>query len=107
MTKSVDLKQQLSKALPRVRTSRKHTPLERAQTQRKGAVKLSVSLFPPDLARLDEIKAFMATQGVRAVGDSQALRLALRRSPVDTDMMSIYTAMRTEDGRGGGGGKNA
>lgn len=103
MTKSADLKQLSGKALPRVRTSRKHSPLERAETQRKGAVKLSVSLFPPDLERLDQIKAFMATLGVRAVGDSQALRLALRRSPVDAHMRDIYTAMRSEDGRGSGG----
>jgi hypothetical protein len=107
MTKSAALKEQSSKALPHVRTSRRHTMQERAKGyQPKGAVKLSVSLFPPDLERLDRIKAFMATLGVRAVGDSQALRLALRRTAVDADMLTIYNAMRTEDGRGSGG-KNA
>jgi len=106
MTKSADLKQHLSKALPRPRTSRKHTMQERAKGQQpKGSVKLSVSLFPPDLERLDKIKAFMATLGIRAVGDSLALRLALRRTAIDADMLTIYTAMRSEDGRGGTGAK--
>lgn len=107
MTKSADLKEQLSKALPKAKKNtsiRSNKPVPKV-AQARGAVKLSVSLFPPDLKRLDEIKAFMATLGVRAVGDSQALRLALRRSPVDADMMGIYTAMRTEDGRGGNGAK--
>ena len=55
------------------------------------------------IERLDRIKAFMATLGVRSVGDSQALRLALRRSPLDVDMLAIYNAMRSEDGRGNEG----
>jgi hypothetical protein len=32
-------------------------------------------------------------------------QLALRHSPIDIDMLSIYTAMRSEDGRGGNGTK--
>jgi hypothetical protein len=104
MTKSAELEKQLSKALPHTRTSRKHTMQERAKGhQPKGSVKLLISLFPPDLERLHRIKAFMATLGVRAVGDSQALRLALRRSPVDADMLGIYTAISSEDGRGNRG----
>jgi hypothetical protein len=110
MTKSADLKAQLSKALPKPKAERAHKPRKRGAGKpegtavRKGSVGLSVSLFPPDLERLDQIKAFMATLGVRSVADSQALRLALRRTPIDEDMLAIYTAMRAEDGRGGGNG---
>jgi hypothetical protein len=100
MTKSADLKEQLSKALPKGRGARS-AGARTTSVERKGAVKLSISMFPPDLERLDKIKAFMATLGVRSVGDSQALRLALHRTPIDADM--IYTAMRSEDGRGNGG----
>jgi hypothetical protein len=45
----------------------------------------------------------MATVGVRSVGDSQALRLVLRRSPLDADMLAIYNARRSEDRRGNEG----
>jgi hypothetical protein len=33
------------------------------------------------------------------VGDSQALLLALRRTSIDADMLAIYIAMRSDDGR--------
>jgi hypothetical protein len=32
----------------------------------------------------------MVTLGIRSVGDSQALRLAVRRSPLDADMLDLH-----------------
>ena len=39
-----------------------------------GAEKFSASLYAADLARLDEIKAFMKSRGIRNISDSHALR---------------------------------
>ena len=64
-----------------------------------GAKKLSVSLYPPDLRRLDEIRDFMRSQGVRRLSDSEALRLACRRSALDAELRQLYEDMLQEDGR--------
>jgi len=51
--------------------------------------------------RLDRIKAFMATLGVRSVGDSQALRLALRRATWTCSTSTPTCAAKTEEGTRG------
>lgn len=103
MTKRATLQDRLAQSLDRANT--------RERTARRQAVpppaplaadarcaKVSVSLYPGDLARLDAIRSYMATRG-RHVSDSQAVRLALRTAPLAPDMDTIHDAMRSEDGR--------
>ena len=65
----------------------------------RGCVKLSVSLFPGDVARLDAIRDLMARHGVR-LSTSQAVKLALRTAPLDVAALrQALDAIRLEDGR--------
>lgn len=105
MTKTADnLMEKLTRTLPRAKTPRKkswaHMTETKAADNPTGAVKLSVSLYPPDLRRLDEIRAYMLkTRGVRKLSDSEALRLACRRLEIDAQLAKLYDEMRLEDGR--------
>jgi hypothetical protein len=63
------------------------------------APKLSVSLYQPDIDRLDAIKDFMKSQGFRNLSDSEALRLACRRVEIDGSLIDTYRSMQAEDGR--------
>lgn len=64
-----------------------------------GVIKQSVSLYSPDIARLDEIKDFMREHGVRNLSDSEAMRLACRAVKVGSEFLGIYETMRREDQR--------
>lgn len=65
----------------------------------KGCVKLSISLFAGDVARLDAICALMAQNGVR-LSTSQAVKVALRTAALDVAAMrQALDAIRSEDGR--------
>jgi hypothetical protein len=64
-----------------------------------GVIKQSVSLYSPDIARLDEIKDFMREHGVRNLSDSEAMRLACRAVKVGSEFLGIYETMRNEDQR--------
>ena len=64
-----------------------------------GVIKQSVSLYSPDIARLDEIKDFMREHGVRNLSDSEAMRLACRAVKVGSEFLSIYETMLREDQR--------
>lgn len=70
-----------------------------APAVRPNAPKLSVSLYPYDLGRLDEIKAFMQGRGFRNLSDSEALRLACRAVVIDDRFLELYRSMQDEDGR--------
>lgn len=73
--------------------------VQTAPLARPHAPKLSVSLYPKDLDRLDEIKAFMQQQGFRNLSDSEALRLACRAVPITDQFIALYRDMQMEDGR--------
>lgn len=63
------------------------------------AMKVSVSLYPRDMAALDDIKLFMAGCGFRNLSDSEALRLACRQVKLAASLISDYQEMLREDGR--------
>ena len=65
----------------------------------RRCVKLSISLFSGDVARLDAIRDLMAQNGVR-LSTSQAVKVALRTAPLDAAAMrQALDAIRSEDGR--------
>ena len=105
MTKTADdLLGKLATALPRAKSTEKKPRPSPPQTKMlkpdgRGAKKLSVSLYPHDLRRLDEIRDFMRRQGVRRLSDSEALRLACRRSALDGELRRLYEEILREDGR--------
>jgi hypothetical protein len=63
-----------------------------------GCTKLSVSLFPGDMARLDAICSYMAARGVR-LSTSQAVKVALRTAPLSDALSQALDSIRAEDGR--------
>jgi hypothetical protein len=65
-----------------------------------GAVKLSISLFAGDFARLDAIRDYMAARGHR-LSTSQAVKAALRTAPLSEALTAALDAIRAEDGRRG------
>ena len=62
-------------------------------------IRLTVSLYQPDISRLDEIKDFMKVRGFRNLKDSEVLRLACRAVEIGDHFVSLYQAMQREDGR--------
>lgn len=72
---------------------------DRPDAQVQGVIKQSVSLYTPDIARLDEIKDFMRKHGVRNLSDSEAMRLACRAVKVGEEFLGIYETMLSEDQR--------
>src|SRR3954469_21812906 len=100
MPKNSQLMKQLSKALPRG-SEGKEVPggaVEMGGPVRSlAATKLSVSLYEPDLEKLDMIKAFMQGKGFRNISDSEALRLACRSTNVGDEMIPLYQDMQQED----------
>jgi len=69
-----------------------------AQPQGGGCTKLSVSLFSGDVARLEAIRAYMQTRGVR-LSTSQAVKVALRTAPLSDALAQALDSIRAEDGR--------
>jgi hypothetical protein len=61
--------------------------------------KISVSLYQPDLDKIDEIKIFMLKRGVRNIGDSEAIRLAVRCADITDALLAAHEKMGTEDRR--------
>lgn len=66
-------------------------------TERR-CVKLSISLFSGDVARLDAIRDYMQTRGHR-ISTSQAVKLALRTAAISPELDAALDAIRAEDGR--------
>ena len=77
-------------------------PVARSSTpQQQGRVapKLSITLYPSDFVRLDEIKEFMKGKGHRNLSDSEAIRLACRAVRISEAFVGIYQEMKNDDGR--------
>ena len=77
-------------------------PVARSSTpQQQGRVapKLSITLYPSDFVRLDEIKEFMKGKGHRNLSDSEAIRLACRAVRISEAFIGIYQEMKNDDGR--------
>jgi hypothetical protein len=60
--------------------------------------KLSISIFPADLDRLEAIRSYMAARGHR-ISISQTVKLALRTARLSEDMTAALDAIKAEDGR--------
>jgi hypothetical protein len=97
MAKKDALMSKLSKPFPK--GANKETAASALRIPHVFASKVSVSLYRPDLERLDEIKSFMQTKGIRNISDSEALRLACRSAVIGRDMLERYREMQREDGR--------
>jgi len=69
------------------------------QQQGRVAPKLSITLYPSDFVRLDEIKEFMKGKGYRNLSDSEAIRLACRAVRISEAFVGIYQEMKNDDGR--------
>jgi hypothetical protein len=95
-TRTKDLLSKLKTSLPKPAAKAKP---EKTTAPSARAAKLSVSLYDPDLVRLDAIKTFMGERGYRNISDSEALRLACRLAEIDDRLVDIYLGMRQEDGR--------
>jgi hypothetical protein len=78
---------------------REHVRQNATANQPLRAPKLSVSLYQPDLRRLDEVKAFMGEQGIRNLSDSEAIRLFIRTAEITGAIVGVYREMQLEDGR--------
>src|SRR3954468_20980348 len=81
---------------PRAESLARHSA---SRIPQEGAMKLSVSLYGPDLKRLDEIKTYMQSRGHRNLSDSGALRLAGRAVQITDRFLEEYRQMLSEDGR--------
>ena len=105
MTKTTtnDLVTKLRREFPKKAAKAKRTTDERSRTSpvtNGGAQRLSITLYPTDLERLDEIKHVMLAERVRNLSDSETLRLAVRTSATDgTLLRKVYDAMILEDRR--------
>lgn len=81
--------------------ARKEPPAEARAVEVRKARKVSVSLYPADLARLVQIRRTMLDLGFRNLTDSEALRLAVRLfRNTPKAMAACYRAMQGEDLRG-------
>jgi hypothetical protein len=69
------------------------------RAKQEAAAKISVSVYPKDIARLDELKDFMRQQGIRNISDSEALRIACRALTFSPNCVEVYHDMQKEDGR--------
>jgi hypothetical protein len=76
------------------------TPFLKKQTKTDAtASKISVSVYPKDIERLDELKDYMKKQGIRNISDSEALRIACRALTLSSQCVDVYHEMQKEDGR--------
>jgi hypothetical protein len=101
MTKnaSSQLQDRLARSLDQANRSQAQAPAPALRTV-EGCQKLSISLFPGDLAALNAIRDLLATDG-RRISTSQAVKLALRTAPLDlAAMRQALDAIQGEDRRG-------
>lgn len=66
---------------------------------KQKVVKVSVALYPSDLARLETVRRWMSDRGIRNLSDSEALRLMCRAAELAPRFEDLYRDMRHEDGR--------
>ena len=93
--------QTVRRATPRPAPPRgggKNSDAQQAEVK-EGVIKLSASLYSLDIERLDRIREFMRSKGIRNITDSEALRLACRAVKIDDSFMDIYEEMTKEDRR--------
>ena len=93
--------QTVRRAAPRPAQPRgggKNSDTQQAEVK-EGVIKLSASLYSLDIERLDRIREFMRSKGIRNITDSEALRLACRAVKIDDSFMDIYEEMTKEDRR--------
>lgn len=65
-----------------------------------GSQRLSITVYPADFKRMNEIKHVMLREGVRTLTDSVAIRLAVRTVALDPTLLrKAYDAMILEDKR--------
>lgn len=105
-THAEELLSKLKTSLPKPSPKRKKresqaatVPTEEGLNRGPRAPKLSVSLYQPDLQRLDAIKEYMRQKGFRNLSDSEALRLACRGVEIGDSFVDLYREMQREDGR--------
>jgi hypothetical protein len=105
-THAEELLSKLKTSLPKPSPKRKKresgpatVPAEEGLKRGPRAPKLSVSLYQPDLQRLDTIKEYMRQKGFRNLSDSEALRLACRGVEIGDSFVDLYREMQREDGR--------
>jgi len=102
MTKGKGLQAKLARSLDKANTKAAKAPAKAAKAPAPKAgrhcKKLSVSLFDTDMKRLDAIRAYMAQRG-EMLSTSQAVKLALRCTPLSDDLVKALDAVRLEDGR--------
>ena len=76
------------------------TPIRKQQAKAEAmASKISVSVYPKDMERLDDLKDYMKKQGIRNISDSEALRIACRTLTLGSKCVDVYHEMQKEDGR--------
>ena len=81
------------------RPSRTTKPKMAAQEPVKYKSKvISITLYPRDLDRIDEIIDFMR-DNQRRITRSDAIKLALRGVPLNKQMADLYPKIQNEDGR--------
>lgn len=92
-----------AKAAPKLPTAAKPKTARTAPKPRtsKGAkyARLSISLFPTDLDRLNAIRSYLGARG-HQITTSQAIKVALRTSRLSEDLTEALRAIKAEDGRG-------
>ena len=106
MTKRHTLQDKLAESLDRAnrKEAAKESPAVTVKTKAAqaqvdgGCTKLSVSLFNADVERLEAIRAYMAKRG-EMFSCSQAVKLALRCTPLSDDLQAALDQVRSEDGR--------
>lgn len=102
-TKTNDLLDKLRTELPKKVAKAKRTTDERSSVPpaaNGGAQRLSITVYPADFKRLNEIKHVMLREGIRVLNDSVAIRLAVRTVALDPTLLrKAYDAMILEDKR--------
>jgi len=73
--------------------------MAKKQSDRPSIYKQSISLYPADIDRIDQIKAYLLKRGIRNLADSEAIRLAVRLVEIGDGLVSTYEGMRDEDRR--------
>lgn len=99
---TTDLMEKLRSQLPKkaAKGKAKRTTGDEPTVPNGGAQRLSITVYPADFKRLNEIKRVMLAEDVRMLTDSVAVRLAVRTVPLDpTQLREAYDAMILEDKR--------
>ena len=102
MTKPDTLQARLARSLDKAnKRQAKARPQARAipmPAAGRKCTKISISLFETDLARLNELRSYMAARG-QMISTSQAVKLALRTAPLSDNLIEALSAAKAEDGR--------